>query len=74
MVFHSLFFAGIVSGIPSAISNTMNSVSTGALSFIEVIAMLAIILVTIFIIIYIELGERRVPISYSRKTIMQKSR
>lgn len=66
-----LIFAGIVSGIPSAISNTMNSVSTGALSFIEVLAMLAIILVTIFIIIYIELGERRIPISYSRKTIMQ---
>lgn len=66
-----LIFAGIVSGIPSAISNTMNSVSTGALSFIEVIAMLAIILLTIFIIIYIELGERRIPISYSRKTIMQ---
>jgi preprotein translocase subunit SecY len=66
-----LIFAGIVSGIPSAISNTMNSVSTGALSFIEVLAMLAIILLTIFIIIYIELGERRVPISYSRKTIMQ---
>jgi len=66
-----LIFAGIVSGIPSAISNTMTSVSTGALSFIEVIAMLAIILLTIFIIIYIELGERRIPISYSRKTIMQ---
>ncbi|HHD81563.1 MAG TPA: preprotein translocase subunit SecY [Campylobacterales bacterium] len=66
-----IIFAGIVSGIPSAISNTMTSVSTGALSFIEVLAMLAIILLTIFIIIYVELGERRVPISYSRKTIMQ---
>ena len=66
-----IIFAGIVSGIPAAISNTMTSVSTGALSFIEVLAMLAIILLTIFIIIYVELGERRVPISYSRKTIMQ---
>ena len=66
-----IIFAGIVSGIPSAISNTMTSVNTGALSFIAVLAMLAIILLTIFVIIYIELGERRVPISYSRKTIMQ---
>jgi preprotein translocase subunit SecY len=33
--------------------------------------MVAIILLTIFIIIYVELGERRVPNSYSRKTIMQ---
>jgi len=66
-----IIFAGIVSGIPSAISNTMTSVNTGALSFLAVLAMLVIIFLTIFIIIYIELGERRVPISYSRKTIMQ---
>ena len=66
-----IIFAGIVSGIPSAISNTMTSVNTGELSFLAVIAMLVIILATIFAIIYVELGERRVPISYSRKTIMQ---
>ena len=66
-----IIFAGIVSGIPSAISNTVEGINTGELSFLSVIAMLAIILLTIFIIIYIELGERRVPISYSRKTIMQ---
>jgi preprotein translocase subunit SecY len=66
-----IIFAGIVSGIPAAISNTVEGINTGELSFLAVIAMLAIILVTIFVIIYVELGERRVPISYSRKTIMQ---
>ena len=66
-----IIFAGIVSGIPSAISNTITSVNTGELSFLAVIAMFAIIALTIFAIIYVELGERRVPISYSRKTIMQ---
>jgi len=66
-----IIFAGIVSGIPAAISNTMTSVNTGDISFLSVIAMLAIIMATIFVIIYVELGERRVPISYSRKTIMQ---
>jgi len=66
-----IIFAGIVSGIPAAISNTMTSVNTGALSFLAVLAMVAIILLTIYVIIYVELGERRIPISYSRKTIMQ---
>lgn len=66
-----IIFAGIVSGIPSAISNTMTSVNTGALSFLAVLAIVAIILLTIYVIIYVELGERRIPISYSRKTIMQ---
>ncbi|KIM07694.1 MAG: preprotein translocase subunit SecY [Sulfurovum sp. FS06-10] len=66
-----IIFAGIVSGIPAAISHTITSVNTGELSFLAVIAMFAIVLLTIFAIIYVELGERRVPISYSRKTIMQ---
>ncbi len=66
-----IIFAGIVSGIPRAISNTINSVNTGELNFLSVLAIFAIILLTIFVIIYVELGERRVPISYSRKTIMQ---
>ncbi|MCH9739717.1 MAG: preprotein translocase subunit SecY [Epsilonproteobacteria bacterium] len=66
-----IIFAGIVSGIPAAISNTIDGVNTGELNFLAVLVMAAIILLTIFVIIYIELGERRVPISYSRKTIMQ---
>ncbi len=65
-----IIFAGIVSGIPSAIGGTVNLVNTGELGFLSVIGMLAIILITVGAIIYVELGERRVPISYSRKTMM----
>ncbi len=66
-----IIFAGIVSGIPAAISNTISSVNAGTMNFLSVLAIAVIMLVTILIIIYVELGERRVPISYSRKTIMQ---
>ena len=66
-----IIFAGIVSGIPSAISNTVTAVNAGTMNFLSVLVIAAIMLVTIFVIIYVELGERRVPISYSRKTIMQ---
>jgi len=66
-----IIFAGIVSGIPAAISNTISSVNAGTMSFLVVIAIAAIIFTTVAVIIYVELGERRVPISYSRKTIMQ---
>ncbi len=65
-----IIFAGIVSAIPSAIGNTVTSVNTGALNFFAIIALLFIILLTIGIIIYVELGERRIPISYSRKVMM----
>jgi len=66
-----IIFAGIVSGLPAAIGNTIRSVNAGEMNFLLVLGILAIMLITILSIIYVELGERRVPISYSRKTIMQ---
>ena len=66
-----IIFAGIVSGIPRAIGSTISQVNAGSMSFGTVLAIAVIMIVTILAIIYIELGERRVPISYSRKTIMQ---
>ncbi|MEA3315686.1 MAG: preprotein translocase subunit SecY [Campylobacterota bacterium] len=66
-----IIFAGIVSAIPSAIGGTIDLVNNGQMSFLTVIAILAIILATVGAIIYVELGERRVPVSYSRKVMMQ---
>jgi len=67
-----IIFTGIVSGLPSAIGNTFRSVNAGELSFMVVLAMIAVMIITTLVIIYIELGERRVPVSYSRKTMMEK--
>jgi len=66
-----IIFAGIVSGIPAAIGNTISQVNAGSMSFGVVIGIFIIMVLTILTIIYIELGERRIPISYSRKTLMQ---
>jgi preprotein translocase subunit SecY len=66
-----IIFAGIVSAIPNAIGQTITMVNTGAMSFITVLAILALIFGTVAIIIYVELGERRVPITYAKKTMMQ---
>ena len=66
-----IIFAGIVSGIPSAIGGTVELINTGEMNFLTAFAILVIILLTIGAIIFVELGERRVPISYSRKVVMQ---
>jgi len=66
-----IIFAGIVSAIPSAIGGTIDLVNNGQMNFLTVIAILVVILATVGAIIYVELGERRVPVSYSRKVIMQ---
>ncbi len=66
-----IIFGGIVSGIPSAIGKTISQVNSGTMDFSVVIGIFIIMIITILTIIYVELGERRIPISYSRKTLMQ---
>src|SRR3989339_1811565 len=66
-----IIFAGIVSAIPSAIGQMITMVNTGAMSFLTVIAILALVFTTIAVIIYVELGERRIPVTYAKKVIMQ---
>ena len=66
-----IIFAGIVSAIPSAIGGTIDLVNNGQMNFLAVIGILIIVFVTVGAIIFVELGERRVPVSYSRKVMMQ---
>lgn len=66
-----IIFAGIVSAIPAAIGHTISLVNSGELNFLVVIAIFAIIVATILFILFVELGERRIPVSYSRKMLMQ---
>lgn len=66
-----IIFAGIVSAIPSAISQAVTMVNTGAMSFLAVLAIVALIVATILVIIYVELGERRIPVTYAKKTMIQ---
>ncbi|OHE11776.1 MAG: preprotein translocase subunit SecY [Sulfurimonas sp. RIFOXYC2_FULL_36_7] len=66
-----IIFAGIVSAIPKAIGQMITMLNTGAMSFLTVIAILALVFTTIAVIIYVELGERRIPVTYAKKVIMQ---
>jgi preprotein translocase subunit SecY len=64
-----IIFASIVSGLPSAISNTVRAVNAGEMNFLVVLGIVAIMIITILAIIYVELGERRVPISYRERRL-----
>ena len=65
-----IIFAGIVSGIPKAIGNTVSLVNTGEMHFLTLVAIVLLIVVTVGSVIYVELAERRIPVSYQRKTLM----
>lgn len=66
-----IIFAGIVSAIPSAISQAVTMVNTGAMGFLSLLGIIALVIATILVIIYVELGERRIPVTYAKKTMMQ---
>ncbi|GAB6045546.1 preprotein translocase subunit SecY [Caminibacter profundus] len=66
-----IIFAGIVSAIPSAIVGILNLVDVGELSVIGLLVVLAIVIATVTFIIYVELAERRIPVSYQKKVLMQ---
>lgn len=66
-----IIFAGIVSAIPSSIAKTFELVNTGELNILKLIVIAVLILATVFAILYMELAERRIPVSYARKVVMQ---
>ena len=62
-----LIFAGIVAGLPSAIGNTVELASNGELQGFTVILIFLLVLLITAIVIYVERGQRKIPINYARK-------
>ncbi len=64
-----IIFAGIVAGMPSAIVNSIRLVQTGAMSPTIVLFILALMLVTVGAIVFMERAQRRVPIHYAKRVV-----
>ncbi len=67
-----LIFAGIAAGIPSGIGNTFSLYRSGELSAFKILLTGAVILVTFFVIIFVERGARRIPIQYAKRIVGRK--
>ncbi len=62
-----IIFAGIVAGLPSAIGNTIDLARNGELQNFTVILIFLLVLVITAFVIYIERGQRKIPVNYARK-------
>ncbi len=61
-----IIFANIMAGLPSALISSVKTSSTGAvITLITVLVMIAIIPV----IVYIERGQRRIPVQYAKRVV-----
>jgi preprotein translocase subunit SecY len=62
-----IIFAGIVVGLVPGVGNTMEGLKTGDMSPLKLIFLLAVIVAVIAFICYVEMGQRRIPITYAKR-------
>ena len=64
-----LIFAGIAAGIPRGIGSTLGLYRSGELSFFKIAMISIVILITFFVIIFVERGSRRIPVQYAKRVV-----
>lgn len=64
-----IIFAGIVAGLPSAISGLFQLVSTGAISPLSSIFVIAIVALVTAFVVFIERGQRRITVNYAKRQV-----
>ncbi len=64
-----IIFAGIVARIPTAIGNTVKLFNTGQLSLFVILFVLFLMFSVIAFIVFVERGQRRLPIHYAKRVV-----
>ena len=64
-----IIFAGIAAGIPSGFRDTINLFKNGELTLMSLGIVFAIMLVSFWIIIYVERAFRKVPVQYAKRVV-----
>lgn len=67
-----IIFAGIVAQFPNAIISTLNLVRAGELSIFFVLFLVAMMFLVVGGIIFIERGQRKIPVQYARRIVGKK--
>ena len=64
-----IIFAGIVVGLPHAIFEIYEKVSSGTWNPLLVLVMLALMVVVVAFIVLVERGQRRIPVQYAKRVV-----
>lgn len=64
-----IIFAGIVAAMPSAAVTTAQFVREGELGILVLLALTAFMVVTVAVIIFVERGQRRIPVQYAKRVV-----
>jgi preprotein translocase subunit SecY len=64
-----IIFAGIVVGLPRAVIQTFEQLSTGQMSLLRLILLVLLMVAVIAAIIFVERGQRRVTVQYAKRLV-----
>jgi len=70
-----LIFAGIVVGLPRGVADLYDKVKTnawGAFTPVAIALLLAVMIVIVAFIVYVERSERRIPVQYAKRVVGRK--
>jgi preprotein translocase subunit SecY len=67
-----IIFAGIVAGFPGAVINTYRLIKDDELTLILVVLLIAMMFAVVAAIIYIERGQRKIPVQYAKRVVGRK--
>ena len=67
-----IIFCGIVAGLPSVVSNTYSSYSNQQMDLFRIILLVAICIVVMAGVVYMEQGSRQIPIQYAKRQVGRK--
>jgi len=62
-----IIFAGIVSGLPAAVYNTLNAVGNGDMNILTLIMIAALVLGVTYFVVFMERGLRKITVNYARR-------
>jgi preprotein translocase subunit SecY len=64
-----IIFAGIIARMPSAVGNTFRLMRTGEMGAFLALVVLVLMVVVVGIIIFVERGQRRIPVQYAKRIV-----
>jgi len=67
-----IIFAGIVARMPQAVGNTFRLLSTGEMGIFIILILAAFMVVVVGFIIFVEQGQRRIPVQYAKRVVGRK--
>jgi len=67
-----IIFAGIVARFPVAVANTFRLMGTGEIAPFFMALIVALMLAVIGVIVFVESGQRRIPVQYAKRVVGRK--